>query len=396
MKVLVLTSHPPFPAQSGDKIGTLNAIYGLMKQDALVDVLTLCNDSDRKNLAGLAAVINGQLIDVVMPNKAIRIISATLSCRSLVHSRFFSSKFLCKFREIANNYDIIYAHHSYMAQYVVMGGDLKNTLKIHDIHVLESNVMNMRSCLTRNPLKKVLFKWESRRLWTEEQKCFSSFERNYSYGDYETDALKKIFGEIVKYRPIGIDTDCFTPSDGDENTLVFFGDYKWFPNYDGILYILESVFPKLKKRVPDAKLIVAGRNADKKILSLCIQDGVTFVGEVTSIDTLLSGCSYVLALVRIGGGIRLKVIESLAAGKIVISNVPSAEGILDKTVIIVDDDLNELVEKIDNLMRDKLAFNIMRQKAIDYAVQNHSIEASTAYLLNDIKILISKHKHIIH
>ena len=173
-------------------------------------------------------------------------------------------------------------------------------------------------------------------------------------------------------------------SEEDLNTLLFMGDFKWAPNSDAIEYIVDSVFPALVSLLPQLRLEVVGRNATEKLKRLCERPQITFHGEVDEIEKYVRRAGFILSYVRIGGGVRLKVLESLARGKLVISNQTSTEGIRDKSVMIVSDSFEELASQISSYQNDPKRVEVMKKKAFDYAHGTHSISNSMEMMLSHL------------
>jgi succinoglycan biosynthesis protein ExoO len=116
----------------------------------------------------------------------------------------------------------------------------------------------------------------------------------------------------------------------------------------------------------------------KKLIS---SSGAIYVGEVDDIDNFLSDIAVVLSPIRIGGGVRLKILESLSKGKVVIANKISSEGISDKTVLIVEDSPINIASKIKDLFSDSNKFYEIQYRAWKYARDFHSIGVTTIELL---------------
>lgn len=107
--------------------------------------------------------------------------------------------------------------------------------------------------------------------------------------------------------------------------LLFLGSEDHFPNKDGLTWFLQEVFPEVLKQEPGVKLMVTGnwsmgfKESFKKL-------PVYFAGFVDSLDDLLNA-SILVAPIRIGGGIRIKIISAMTKGTPVVSTVIGAAGI---------------------------------------------------------------------
>lgn len=93
------------------------------------------------------------------------------------------------------------------------------------------------------------------------------------------------------------------------NRLVFIGSSIHLPNKDGIKWFVNSVLPLLKKRNPDIHLDIIGR-WDKKIVKEYSSGQVKFSGFIDDLEDAFRS-SMLIVPIRIGSGMRLKIIEAV-------------------------------------------------------------------------------------
>lgn len=102
----------------------------------------------------------------------------------------------------------------------------------------------------------------------------------------------------------------------------------WLPNVDGVLHFVREVLPLIRRRRPECTLAIVGRTPPSKISKLARQDPRILVsGTVPDIRPHLWGSSVSIVPLRIGGGTRLKIYESMAARVPVVSTSVGAEGL---------------------------------------------------------------------
>lgn len=128
--------------------------------------------------------------------------------------------------------------------------------------------------------------------------------------------------------PFGIDVEQLLPVAPFQQPATFFtlGSMNWMPNYEGVLWLLKSVWPVVLKKNPQLKLFIAGRHMPETI-SEFESDSVRVVGEVPDSVTFINEHSVMLVPLFAGSGIRIKIIEGMSAGRAVISTAVGAEGI---------------------------------------------------------------------
>ena len=150
----------------------------------------------------------------------------------------------------------------------------------------------------------------------------------------ETDAqeMRELFHvNRISVIPTGVNLEYFQkPEGGCECTsdLVFVGSMDWMPNIDGILWFAREVLPVIRRRRAGCTLTIAGRLPPPAIRRLAEGDrGIEVTGTIPDIRPYLWGSTVSIVPLRIGGGTRLKIYESMAAGVPVVSTPVGAEGL---------------------------------------------------------------------
>ena len=117
------------------------------------------------------------------------------------------------------------------------------------------------------------------------------------------------------------------------------------PNEEGIYWFLNNVWDKVTKRNPDLQLNLAGRNMPKWLLKLK-KKNVNVYGEVPDAKEFVRNNDIAIVPLLSGSGIRIKIIESMAMGKTVITTMVGAEGIQysEYENIIIADSPGKMVE----------------------------------------------------
>src|SRR3954465_6081511 len=94
----------------------------------------------------------------------------------------------------------------------------------------------------------------------------------------------------------------------------------WQPNEDAILHFVETILPRLRDRRPDVNLTIVGRNPSPRVRALAESDQrIAVTGQVADVRPYISTAAATIVPLRIGGGTRLKILESMAMGRPVVS-----------------------------------------------------------------------------
>jgi polysaccharide biosynthesis protein PslH len=112
---------------------------------------------------------------------------------------------------------------------------------------------------------------------------------------------------------------------GSANVL-FVGNFAHPPNVDAARWLAAELFPSLLRMHPDATLAIVGPSPPPE-LSALRSERIVIPGEVPDLAPYLDAAAVVAAPIRTGGGMRVKVIEALAAGKAVVATPLAVDGL---------------------------------------------------------------------
>jgi glycosyltransferase involved in cell wall biosynthesis len=125
--------------------------------------------------------------------------------------------------------------------------------------------------------------------------------------------------------PFGADVDApaLDPGGVDDTGLLFVGNFNHEPNLDSAAFLMEEVLPQVRIPHPNATLRLVGERPPDTV-------GMSHVetpGRVLDVTPFLDSAAVVVAPARLGGGMRVKVIEALVAGKAVVATPLAVEGL---------------------------------------------------------------------
>ena len=115
-----------------------------------------------------------------------------------------------------------------------------------------------------------------------------------------------------------------TPADRGRQ-ICFVGGLDWAPNEDGLRWFLHEVFPGIRRALPDARLAVLARGAAERPW-LSEHPGVRILAPESRALEVFAASRVSLAPLFQGGGVRIKIPESLAVGCPVVATPIGAEG----------------------------------------------------------------------
>jgi len=278
-------------------------------------------------------------------------------------------------KNISSSFDFVYAHHTYMFPYLK---NLNHSIGVGDIHILESTILPYISNNT-SFFKYIAVKYDLKKLLSCEIEAIKLCKIAFTFSEVEKYYLfSKLNIKNTKLRSVGIKIEnnlkIFNKhSNIDQPIFLFFGNYKWYPNHDAFFYILEYILPKIRKYLPKARFRFVGPNGNIKMMKLANKYCAEFIGYVNSIDNEIAHSDVILAPVRIGGGVRIKILESLSKGAIVVTNSTGSEGIFEKKTLIIEDDPDDFASSCLNAILDHGLRKEKSHEAIKYIKDVHNI-----------------------
>ncbi|MGC2108516.1 MAG: glycosyltransferase family 4 protein [Candidatus Korobacteraceae bacterium] len=198
-------------------------------------------------------------------------------------------------------------------------------------HNLETMIWRRHASNAPDPLRKLYFRSQADRMFHWEQRMCRAAAEVIAVSPQDADQMRHMFGVTrVTAIPTGVDIEYFRrPTEVARKTdLVFLGSMDWLPNIDGVEYFVREILPLIRQRVPECTLAIVGRAPSASTKALAERHaGIQVTGTVADVRPWLWGSKISVVPLRIGGGTRLKIYESMAAGTPTVSTSIGAEGL---------------------------------------------------------------------
>jgi glycosyltransferase involved in cell wall biosynthesis len=159
----------------------------------------------------------------------------------------------------------------------------------------------------------------------------------------ERDELERIGATRAVLIPTPVDVDALTPQPEPAPAPARFlltGTMYYEPNYQGATWFAEHVWPLVRRELPDAQFQIVGKDPHPSVQALDGRDGIEVVGFVPEMAPYFARSNVVVAPIHIGAGIRVKIIESLSAGRATVATTTAWEGLElrpDRDLLVADD-----------------------------------------------------------
>lgn len=183
---------------------------------------------------------------------------------------------------------------------------------------------------TRTP--SILAEHEVGRSWQPAQvEIWRQFDRIQVFTARDAAKIQSLAPELahrIRINPFGVDIPPETDTCREEpGQIVFVGGFDHLPNVDAALWLGNEIMPLLLQRRPEARLSIVGSSPPRAVRALECRE-ITVTGRVPAIRPYLERAAVVVAPLRTGGGMRVKVLQAMAMGKPVVTTPLGAEGII--------------------------------------------------------------------
>jgi glycosyltransferase involved in cell wall biosynthesis len=198
-------------------------------------------------------------------------------------------------------------------------------------HNVETMIWRRHTENAPDPVRKRYFRVQAERTFRWERRMCLEAGLVVAVSPQDAALMRDMFGVTrVTAIPTGVDIEFFRrpPDVPFKADLVFLGSMDWLPNIDGVEYFIREILPLIRKRIPACGLAIVGRTPSAAIRALGERDpGIQVTGTVPDVRPWLWGAKVSIVPLRIGGGTRLKIYESMAAGTPTVSTSIGAEGL---------------------------------------------------------------------
>lgn len=392
MKVLQIAPKVPYPLKDGSKIGIFNLTKQYLKAGYEVHFAAPLEDGERVE-KGFTSLVD------FTPLPEVKGYSIPGGIRNLFSSypynleRYFDESTLGILGEVygKGDFDFVHVDHLHMARYGAALKELYGAKFVLREHNFESEIMGRVSTHHGNPVMRSYAKLQHSRMLKLESGMLEKADIVLPISDVDE---SKILGLVPEARtfvvPAGVDIEKYTPAQNPQgDRVLFLSSFDWLPNIDSFRYYMRKIAPELHKIAPQIRTLVAGKATDKLPASE-VAEGCEVIGYIENFNDFASMAAIGVIPLRIGSGIRIKLLEMMALGMAVVSTSVGAEGIdvRDGEHVMLADSPEEFVEKIvytssNPEIRKKLGENARKLVSEKYSwdsVGNKLIEACNSIL----------------
>jgi len=331
MRVLHLTNKPIYPLLDGGCLA-MNQIAKLLEANKFeLKNLTFETEKHPFSLDSFPIDFRSDFApEAVLINAKVSIFGALKSIlknESYNLARFKSHQFASRLKELLlqKEYDFVICESIYMLVYLDVIRKVSKAKIIVRTHNVEYNLWERLASHARFP-KSTYLNYLSKKLKSEEipllQKCDAIM--NISEQD---EKIFKSLSVVTKMITIPVFIDEPTQkSDYSSSKFHHIGTMNWQPNIEAVEELLTTIFPKIKSKIPDAELHLAGSFFPQNLISNP-EKGIFVHGFVADKFDFISKHGIQLIPLKSGSGVRIKILESMSIGAPIVTTAIGAEGI---------------------------------------------------------------------
>lgn len=378
MKILGITSRLPFPLTDGARICMFQAAYGLTSLGHELHLVAIEDEMfDPGPLSDFCRVH-------IIPYKPLPTALGALA--TLLHYRPYTQwkKDLGRVYDYLDRlhrqekFDVVYADQAHIAQY---GAYMKARYRLPYMlrsHNIEHEIYRRHTDTVRNPLMLAYLRLQCRRWERFEIEQLRLADSCAAITSRDRQAINRFApGLPCDTIPAAVDLAMFpyTPvEEREDRSMIMLGNMAWAPNRDAAIWFTNEILPLVVREIPDAVCHLVGDNPPLKQLP-APSANLRIEGRVETIRSFYDRMAIGLIPLRVGGGMRVKMVEMMASGMPIVSTALGAEG-NDATPgehFVQMDDVAGFASAIVRLLRDRTERARMSRSAYTFVSDHYSM-----------------------
>lgn len=381
MKVLALTHRTPFPPDKGDKIRTHHLLTRLARKAEV----HLCAFAEPPSDVAHAALLARSFASVTLLPLDLRVQKAralpwALTATPLTLPVFRSGAMFDAVARVvaAVRPNVIVAESTSMAPYALAHAEVPLVMDFVDADSAKWRSYADKASL----LLRAVYLREAITLARYERRVAERAKVSLVTAERELVLMRTIApGCDIRALPNGVDVDYFTARTElpEAPSAVFFGAMDYHANVEAAVMLVREVLPRLRRRHPGFRVVIAGANPSPEVRALGEVPGVTVTGYVDDIRPHVRGASVCVIPLRVARGVQNKVLEAMAMGVPVVASPGAAEGIDatpgdDLLVARVDDGGAAVADAVSGLVDDPARLTAVAERARRVVVERYGWE----------------------
>ena len=386
MNILVVYPYIPYPLDRGTYQRTFHLLKGLSEHHT-VDFIALCESGKRTESRSVFEEFCREVSLVpfthpswekLLPARLFRTLPSTIQ-----HWKSEELAGTIRKQLKRHKYDAVHVCDIVLAQYFLR--EHRDIQLIVDRSRVDLQFQLQQTQISISSFKNKLLAFENiAKLWWYEKRVARRTHRQIVCGPDDAVFIRNHIKRNASTTviPNGVDIDYFypDPSKGcDESpTIMFCGAMDYTPNSDAIHWYFNTIHQRIQKTIPKLKVFIVGRGGGPSIEKYGKLPGVTVTGSVQDVRPYYRRSWLQIVPLRIGGGTRLKIVESLSIGTPVVSTTIGAQGldlVHGENILLADSDT-----EFSQCVIDALSSNLLRKRLLEKGIKEAEKRFSWSFI----------------
>lgn len=399
MKILFLTIKLPHAQVVGGNRIVYQRIRYLANQGHSIGLISYVSNETEDEIASLTPLVN-DLYTLPQPhrNMAIRMFHDYVNCtRPALIWKLYSKKMMPLVADVVEQgkYDLVIAEFSEMGQFLFKNPYLSAVHTVISCHrcitasyekYREMKEVRLRLFLKSIPQLRGLRKYEFNMYRSADRILVLTAQDRFTMQYYAPDLA-------VSVSPSGVDIEDLQqqPPVPTEPIILMTGYMRDPANEDGVKWFYHNIWPQLRKHHSEIKFYIVGADPSPRIRKMVKRDKqIVVTGQVKDIGPYRNRARVLVSPVRLGSGMRTKVLEAMASGLPVVSTSLGVAGIDAQTGenCFVADTPELFAQSIDWLLSDRSLRVRMARQALKLVKNKYDLKIGLNQFENIIKSVV--------
>lgn len=385
MYILQICNKTPYPPKDGGSLASWMLAKGLVLQGEQVHILSLNTPKHYIENPEIPSPLRDKIsINPIQADTGIKIFNLI---QNLLFSRlpynierFWCERFNSKLVSLLNShqFDLVLLEGLPLSLYIDTIRIFFKGKLVMRAHNVEYKIWKGLSANSINPVKKYYYSLLASRIKNFESSQLQKYDALIPITEADSFSFRQMAftGPLFTF-PFALDPKEYSPEPipGKIENIIFLGALDWFPNIHGLKWFVRKVWPELRQSFPDLSLHIAGRNPSGNLRKMLSAPGVQFHGEVENAMEYLKLGQIMIVPLFSGSGMRVKILEGMAAGKVIMSTPLAISGIPaeNKKHLFIEDTAAGFIHQISTLIsKPSLAERIIGN-ARSFVCENYDI-----------------------
>jgi len=357
----MLTQVLPYPPDSGPKIKTYNVIKYLSQRHRVTLASFVRGDQleHARRLEHYCQAVHTVQMERNVARDGLAMVRSLLTGQPwmMVRDDRQAMRALVDRLAAEQHFDVAHADQLNMGQYAER---VPGAFKVMDAHnALWLLYQRLWATMSPGPRKWLLGR-DWRLLKSYEGRLAREFDALLAVSPEDKAALQEAAGQPVDATviPIAIDTDEIqvVEREAEPGHILHIGTMYWPPNIDAVNWFVREIYPLIRQQRPDVQFDVVGSRPPADLLALNdTGQGINVTGYVEDPTPYQQRAAVMIVPLLAGGGMRVKILQSLAEGIPIVSTTLGCEGIgvTDGEDILIADEPGDFAAAVLRVLNDR-------------------------------------------